>query len=112
MEFEPLLPDDDAALAERVDGAVGLVPGIPVWLRHRGAGPQGSALPARSPKCWRTSPRSRAADRSALEPTEIEEDAYAELVEFVRVGVQLIYDELLERHARRRTPPVPTTSRH
>ena len=28
------------------------------------------------------------------EPTEVDEQAYAELVEFVRVSVQLIYDEL------------------
>ena len=29
-----------------------------------------------------------------MDPTEIEEDAYMELVEFLRVGVQLVYDEL------------------
>ena len=39
-----------------------------------------------------------------LEPMEIEEDAYIELVEFLRVGVQLVYDEL--RTERR---PGPTT---
>ena len=41
-----------------------------------------------------------------LEPMEIEEDAYIELVEFLRVGVQLVYDELLTE---RRLSPGPTT---
>jgi uncharacterized protein YgfB (UPF0149 family) len=33
------------------------------------------------------------------ESTEVEEGALAELVEFVRVGVQLIYDELADLRA-------------
>ena len=33
------------------------------------------------------------------ESAEVEEGAFAELVEFVRVGVQLIYDELSELRA-------------
>jgi uncharacterized protein YgfB (UPF0149 family) len=40
-----------------------------------------------------------------LEPAEIEEDAYVELVEFLRVGVQIIYDEMtVGRGARGGTP--------
>ena len=41
-----------------------------------------------------------------LEPMEIEEDAYMELVEFLRVGVQLVYDEL---RTERRLSRGPTT---
>ena len=35
MEFELLLPDDDAALDGARPGAVAVVPGVPVRLRHR-----------------------------------------------------------------------------
>jgi uncharacterized protein YgfB (UPF0149 family) len=43
-----------------------------------------------------------------MEPAEIEEDAYVELVEFLRVGVQIVYDEMTV--GRRARPG--TASRH
>jgi hypothetical protein len=38
------------------------------------------------------------------ETTDVEEEAYAELVEFLRVGVQLIYDELAALRAGQPSP--------
>ena len=38
-----------------------------------------------------------------VEAAEIEEEAYAELVEFMRVGVQLVFDELAAQRATQTT---------
>jgi uncharacterized protein len=38
------------------------------------------------------------------ETVEVEEQAYAELVEFLRVGVQLVYDELAALRAGQPAP--------
>jgi uncharacterized protein YgfB (UPF0149 family) len=92
MEFDPLLPDDYTSLDERVDA-------LSAWCQGFLYG-FGSAVSGRS------SPTGEVAEVLAdfaeisrggsvgLDPTEIEEDAYMELVEFLRVGVQLVYDEL------------------
>ena len=92
MEFDPLLPDDDASLDERVDA-------LSAWC-------QGFLYGFGSAATSRSSPSGEVAEVLAdfaeisrggsvgMDSTEIEEDAYVELVEFLRVGVQLVYDEL------------------
>ena len=92
MEFDPLLPDDDASLDERVEA-------LSAWC-------QGFLYGFGSAATGRSSPSGDVAEVLAdfaeisrggsvgMDPTEIEEDAYMELVEFLRVGVQLVYDEL------------------
>ena len=97
MEFEPLLPDDDDSL----------------WSARRRCrnGARGSctaSAPAR--RCRRGATGeveevlrdlthiSRASVETGADAEE-EEQAYAEIVEYVRAGVQLIHDELIELRA-------------
>jgi uncharacterized protein YgfB (UPF0149 family) len=70
MEFQLLLPDDDAPLVER----------------------------AMALSQWCQGFLSQASVETGAEAEE-EEQAYAEIVEYVRAGVQLIHDELIELRA-------------
>ena len=96
MEFEPLLPDDEATLDERVEAlgawAQGFLYGFgaagTVQARHAADGSR------RGPRA--ISPKSRAPAPSAPRASKSKRARYAELVEFVRVGVQLVYDELAD----------------
>jgi uncharacterized protein len=100
MEFDPLLPDDNASLDERVDA-------LSAWCQGFLYG-FGTAAPVGRPAATGEVAEVLAdfAEISrggsvGMDPTEIEEDAYMELVEFLRVGVQLVYDALrVERRAR------------
>jgi hypothetical protein len=103
MEFEPLLPDDDVALAERVES-------LAVWCQGflYGFGAAGNAERASL-----TEPvREVLADLTQIchagavgaESVDVEEEAYVELVEFVRAAVQLAYDELAPVRAGVLTP--------
>jgi uncharacterized protein YgfB (UPF0149 family) len=93
MEFEPLLPDDETDLAARVEA-------LGAWCQGflYGFGAAGTAAHAKLP----ATVNEVLADLAQLshvgvpdgEAPEAEESAYAELVEFLRAAVQLVYDEL------------------
>ena len=107
MEFEPLLPPDDA----------GSPSASRRWAPGRRVSCTGSARRARfrAARCRPTSTEvlsdfaevSRAGAVGS-ESAEVEETALAELVEYVRVGVQLIYDELADLRAAQ----TDSTARH
>jgi uncharacterized protein YgfB (UPF0149 family) len=93
MEFELLLPGDEetidartAALAEWCQG----------FLYGLGAGgiPDAAGLPGEAGEIVRDFSEITRAGVDAGEEPESNESAYAELVEFVRVGVQLLFEEL------------------
>ena len=98
MEFEPLLPEDDASLAERVES-------LAAWCHGflYGFGASGNAERTALPE----SVREVLADLAQIchagavgsESAEVEEEAFAELVEFVRAAVQLAYDDLAPARA-------------
>jgi len=93
MTFELLLPDDDAPLPSRVSALSQWCQG---FLYGFGTGqPAGlKALPADVSELLRDLTQIGRAILELEEGDEEEESAYAEIVEYVRVGVQLIYDEV------------------
>jgi len=92
MEFEPLLPDDDSVLAERTAAISEWCHG---FLYGFGTG-RGSAaeLSTDVDEILRDFAEIGRAGLDDDQSDETEEEAYAEVVEYVRVGVQLIHDEL------------------
>lgn len=92
LRFEPLLPDDSASLISRVGSlgefCAGFCYGIGIGVARRGNEP----LP--------TDTREVIEDFQAIDGTEAEaldegdEQALAELTEYVRVGVLLVHEEL------------------
>jgi len=95
MEFQLLLPDDDAPLVER---ATALSQWCQGFLYGFGTGRQvpRDELKGEVEEVLRDLTHiSQAAVETGAEAEE-EEQAYAEIVEYVRAGVQLIHDELLE----------------
>jgi uncharacterized protein len=108
MQFEPLLPADaqpitarTAALAEWCQG----------FLYGLGAGaiPDAGSLPGEVGEFVRDLAEITRAGVDAAQSEEDNESAYAELVEFVRVGVQLLFEELAPA---RRTPPAAAAALH
>jgi uncharacterized protein YgfB (UPF0149 family) len=95
MEFEPLLPDDDATLERR---AAALSQWCQGFLYGFGSGrPRTSDdLPPNVEEILRDLTQIGRAAVDAGESGEEEEEAYTEVVEYVRAGVQLIHDELTE----------------
>jgi uncharacterized protein YgfB (UPF0149 family) len=93
MEFSPLLPDDDAPLSERAASLGGWCQG---FLYGIGAGKLASIteLPGELPEIIRDFTEISRAAVDDGDPDETNEQAYVELVEFVRVSAQLVFDEL------------------
>jgi hypothetical protein len=93
LEFQPLLPDDAQPLEPRVE-ALGL------WCQGflYGFGAAGTVGRARLPgdvaEILADFTQISQAGAVGSAGAEVEEQAYADLVEFLRVGVQLVYDEL------------------
>ena len=93
MEFEPLLPDDDEALERR---ATALAQWCQGFLYGFGTGKpmRDEDLRGQVSEILRDVSHIAAAAVDVGAAGEEEEEAYAEVVEYVRVGVQLIHDEL------------------
>jgi uncharacterized protein YgfB (UPF0149 family) len=100
MEFELLIPDDDRPIEERTQALTAWCSGFLYGLGSNGAAdPQ--RLPGDLGEIVRDLTEITHADVDNTDTVEANESALAELVEFVRVGVQLVFDELeplRERH--------------
>ena len=106
MVFEPLLPDDDQPLPLRVEALGAWCQGFLYGFGASGARPR-EPLPADVAEALADLAEISPAGAVGSASAEVEEDAYAELVEFLRVAVQLIHDELAGlRHAQ---PPRNTS---
>ena len=107
MQFAPLLPDDDEPLVGRTSALAHWCEG---FLYGLGAGGLTSldALPGEVGEVVRDFSEISRAGGGDGEATETDEQAYAELVEYIRVGVQLVYDEL----APLRSAPPPSSQVH
>jgi uncharacterized protein YgfB (UPF0149 family) len=96
LGFTPLLPDDDAALADRAQALSAWCEGFLYGL----AGQTRLDLDACSEEVREIVRDLSELTRAGLgdnDDLEVEESAYAELVEYVRVGAQLVYMELRPR---------------
>jgi uncharacterized protein len=105
MEFEPLLPDDEESLAVRVEALSAWCHGFLYGFGAAGT-VGGTQLPDDVAEVLSDLASFSQAGAVGSESPEVEEDAYIELVEFVRAAVQLVYDELA---AFRGSQPPPST---
>lgn len=95
MEFSPLLPDDDATLADRTAALAQWVQGFLFGFAAGEPGRRGD-LPDDVREVLRDFAEiSRATPEPGVADGESDEAAYTELCEYVRVGVQLVHDELV-----------------
>jgi uncharacterized protein YgfB (UPF0149 family) len=93
MEFELLLPDDDEPIDARTASLAQWCQGFLYGL-GTGAIPDASKLPGDVGEIVRDFVEITRAGVDSEQGEESNESAYAELVEFVRVGVQLLFEEL------------------
>jgi uncharacterized protein YgfB (UPF0149 family) len=99
MEFDILIPADDRPIEERTQALTLWCTGFLYGLGTSAADPQ--RLPGELGEIVRDLTEITRADIDSSDTREANESALAELVEFVRVGVQLVFDELgplRERH--------------
>jgi uncharacterized protein YgfB (UPF0149 family) len=110
MQFELLIPDDTDTLEERTR-ALGLwCNGFLYGLGCNGAGDP-RQLPADAAEIVRDLGEISQAGVDAQDSDEANETAFAELLEFVRVGVQLVFEELGQQRTPLPTPaPVATSA--
>lgn len=93
MEFAPLLPDDEAPLSERAEALAQWSQGFLYGFGVGRSAALENSLPQIEEVLRDIAEVSRASSKD-LSGSEEEEQAYAELVEYVRAGTQLIHDEL------------------
>ncbi len=108
MDFQPLLPADDAPIAERTSALGEWCQGFLYGLGAGVAVPDADSLQGDAAEVLRDMTAITQVDVDPADGTESNEAAYAELVEFVRVGVQLLYDHL---QPLREPPPSPPAER-
>jgi uncharacterized protein YgfB (UPF0149 family) len=105
MTFEVLLPDDDISLETRANGlsqwCQGFLYGFGTGQPLKDEELPGSVNEVLSDLTHIGRASVDLDGPSGGEAEEAEEEAYAEVVEYVRVGVQLIHDELIPEHAPR-----------
>jgi hypothetical protein len=99
MEFSPLLPDDDDALAERVEALSAWCHGFLYGFGAASSEPD-QRLAADVDEALRDFAEISRVGAVGSESEQIEEEAYTQLVEYLRAAAQLVYDELEpRRHA-------------
>lgn len=93
LAFEPLLPADDTPIGERTAALGEWCQGFLYGL-GTGCVPDPAGMQTEAAEVLRDLTEISQVDVDLAEDDETNEEAYAELVEFVRVGVQLIYAHL------------------
>ena len=92
-DFQPLLPDDEAPLVERADARSSWCQGFLYGLGSGNTGDPGK-VSTEAGEIIRDFTEITHVGVDAGDETEENEVAFAEVVEFVRVGVQLLFVEL------------------
>jgi uncharacterized protein YgfB (UPF0149 family) len=98
--FTPLLPDDDRSMAERVGALARWCEGFLLGLGLGGVREQ-SALPGDSAEVMKDFVEISRLGHDEGKEKEEDEGAYAEIVEYVRMAVLLVYEELRPMRAAR-----------
>lgn len=93
FDFQPLLPSDEARLESRVEALAHWAQGFLLGLDRLGL-TERSKLPGELPGIAEDLGRIAAAESYALDDEEADENAFMELVEYLRVAVQLFREEL------------------
>lgn len=94
MEFRPLLPGDDAPITHRTAALGEWCQGFLYGLGTGVAVPDAASLQGDAAEVLRDMTEITHVDVDPADGEESNEAAYAELVEFVRVGVQLLFEHL------------------
>jgi uncharacterized protein YgfB (UPF0149 family) len=94
LEFQPLLPSDDASIDDRTSALGEWCQGFLYGLGSGAAVPDAAELQGEAAEVLRDLTEITHVDVDPEDDSEANEAAYAELVEFVRVGVQLLYEHL------------------
>jgi uncharacterized protein len=108
MQFELLLPEDEEPIEQRTEALTLWCNGFVYGLGTSGA-PDPERLPGDAGEIVRDLAHIMRAGVDEREGLEANEAALAELVEFVRVGVQVVFEEL---GALRQAPPPPGLPLH
>jgi len=108
MQFELLLPEDEEPIERRTEALTLWCNGFVYGLGTSGA-PDPERLPGDAGEIIRDLAQIMRAAVDEREGLEANEAALAELVEFVRVGVQVVFEEL---GALRQAPPPPGLPLH
>jgi len=106
MELGLLLPADDEPIAARTAALAQWCQGFLYGL-GAGAIPDVRQLPGEVGEIVRDFVEITRADVDEGQGEESNENAYAELVEFVRIGVQLLFEELAGARRQPRAAPAP-----
>ena len=107
--FQLLLPDDTAGLAARIEALASWCQGFLFGISHAGVSDI-QVLPGELPEIVGDFLNIARAENFELEDEDEDEAAYMELVEYVRVGVQLFREEL--RGESENTTPSPDSQLH
>jgi uncharacterized protein YgfB (UPF0149 family) len=94
LSFQPLLPGDDAPIGDRTSALGEWCQGFLYGLGAGAAMPEADSLQGEAAEVLRDMTEITHVDVDPEDDMETNEAAYAELVEFVRVGVQLLYAHL------------------
>lgn len=92
-DFAPLLPGDEYSLAEQIEGLTDWCRGYLLGL-HAGGVPETRTLSGDAGEIVRDITRLSEAELDASLADEEEAKALVEIVEYLRVGVQLVFEEL------------------
>ncbi len=101
MQFAPLLPEDEQSIETRAAALAAWCQGFIYGLGSSSL-TDATLLPGQIGEVVRDLTEITHVGADSTEAEDTNEEAYAELVEFVRVGVQLLFDEL--EPARRELP--------